>query len=100
MKTTGLFQDYTPKELEKFEKDSEGVVVFNLFGENAVSFQNTKDSIIFYFDKVESKDDDDFPNLFQMEKSDVAKLYNFLTEYIKSHPECFKMTLEKPFHKA
>ncbi|TDX83939.1 hypothetical protein [Epilithonimonas xixisoli] len=93
-----LFGDFNPEELEKFEKDTNGVVIFNGFGDNAISFQNTEDNVIFYVDKIDEASDDKehtaYPNLFLLDKGQIGKLYNFLAEFINANPETYKIRLE------
>lgn len=95
-----LFGDYTPEELEKFEKDSNGIVVFNGFGENAISFQKSAESIVFYADKIVNVKNEEphyrFPNLFNLDDSDIVKLMNFLYGFVRANPDRFHFQHYEP----
>lgn len=85
----------TPQEIEEFEKNSNGVIVFNGFGENAVSFQESGKSIVFYADKIvhgkNEEPHDTYPNLFNLDDSDIVKLMNFLYDFVRDKPERFHL---------
>ena len=64
-----LFGDMTPQEIEGFEKKTDGKIVFNSIGENAISFQVTDQAdIIMYIDKVDLEDGA-YPNVFLLDPS-------------------------------
>lgn len=88
-----LFGDKTPTEVEKFEKDSNGIILFNGVGENALSVQKSRETFLLFADKINQSDKGDHPNLFIFSETDVCKMFNFLGEIIKKHPE--KYILEK-----
>lgn len=95
MSTQKLFGDMTPQEIEEFEKDSKGVIIFNGLGENAISFQESNGSIVFYVDKImkgkNGKEHDTYPNLFLLDKTDIVKLFNFLSGLIQANPQRFHL---------
>ena len=91
MKPT-LFADKTPKEIEKFEKDTGGIILHNEIGENSISFQNSNGSLIFYADKVKEKASGSYPNLFIFSDNQLAKLFNHLSVLIAEQPDKFKFT--------
>lgn len=76
-----LFGDYTPEELEKFESETNGIVVFNSIGENAISFQVVDQvNVVLHIDRVEHNNNKEnvHPDAFLLGPSEVARVYNLL----------------------
>ena len=85
-----IFGDMTFDEIEKFEKDTEGIVLLNETGENALAIQKSENFLIIYADDVQ-EGSDTFPNLFMFSTQNIVKLYNFLSNIINSSPDKYKI---------
>lgn len=85
-----LFGDMTPQEIEEFEKKTDGRIVFNSIGENALSFQVTDQAdLMMYIDKV-GRENGSYPNVFLLEPSQIVIIYNLLSEIIYANPKTYK----------
>lgn len=95
MANNKLFSEFTNEELEKFEKNSNGIIVFNNLGENAISLQCTDNAdVILYVDKTSKAKSTLYPETFLLEPKEISKLYNFFAGIINTNPETYKIRLE------
>lgn len=90
-KMTELFSEKTSEEIEKFETESGGIVLFNQMGENALSLQKNGDSFLLYPDRITSHHIGESPELFSFSNNDVCRLFNFLAEIINENPEVYNL---------
>ncbi len=87
---TELFSDWTFDKVEEFEKDSNGLILFNSTGENALSVQNHEGKLTIYPDRISSDEITDYPSVFILHESDVVRLYKYMTEILKSNPDKYQ----------
>jgi|GEM_PF-6962659 len=91
MKNEKLFGDMTPKEIEEFEEKTNGKIIFNSLGENALSFQVTDQAdIMLFIDKVDSTNGS-YPNVFLLEPAQISNLYNLLADVVNSNPKTYTL---------
>ena len=89
-----LFSNKTSKELKKFERESDGIVVFNSLGKNALTLQKIDRSFVLYADQITSHHIGECPGLFTFSSNDICKLFNFLAEIIKENPKVYNLDME------
>lgn len=90
MEDQNLFNEMTIEQIEQFEKDTNGIVIFNSLGENALSFQVTDQAdIMLFIDRVDSTNGS-CPNVFLLEPAQIAYLHNLLADIINSNPKTYK----------
>lgn len=91
MESNILFGGMTFEEVEKFELKTNGKVIFNSIGENAISFQKAENgTITLLIDKVKTNDNS-YPNVFLFEPAQIANLYNMLTEIVNENPKTYNL---------
>lgn len=86
-----LFSNKSQKEIRKFERESEGIVVFNSLGKNALTLQKIDRSFVLYADQITSHHIGECPGLFTFSSNDICKLFNFLAEIINENPDMYNM---------
>lgn len=87
-----LFADMNPEEIEAFEKESNGIIVFNNFGENAISLQCTDEAdVILYIDKTSTVKDTLYPETFLLQPEEIVKMYNFFANIINANPKSYQI---------
>lgn len=89
-----LFSNKTSKELKKFERESDGIIIFNSLGKNALTLQKIDRSFVLYADQITSHHIGECPGLFTFSSNDICKLFNFLAEIIKENPEVYNLDME------
>lgn len=87
-----LFGNKTPEEIEAFEKQSNGIIVFNTIGVNAISLQCTDGAdVLLYIDKMSKAKHTSCPDTFLLNEHEIVRVYNFLAEIINSNPDSYKV---------
>lgn len=80
------FGDLTFPEIEKIEKDTNSIILFNAIGENAIQFSKTSNAGLVI---APEKDDDN--DVFIFEGENIARLFNYLSDIINENPNKYNI---------
>lgn len=88
-----IFGDMNPKEIEDFEKKTDGLIIHNSIGYNSLFISPSINQLVVSADKIENGEDTDYPNRFFLSEQDLIRLYNFLGEFFIKRPNVYQIHL-------